>query len=363
MTTLTRGFNEVESIIAKTMEYLGIPAVVGYEQCFLTHLYNDFKSLGLPVFRHPRLLEVRGNDPHSAIICAHIDRHGLISIGDGEYVYAAQYIREIKYGEENRSSKKELESIAGRFEGETIFAYDPKTGKKLGKGIIEVCNPHMKNGDALFYVWGLDDVPQGTPLAYARTAKAEGDQLRGQVDNTISLGVVHALFRAGFQGTALLATEEEIGKSWVHIAEYLEKENIETKDLLVIDTSPYADFHPAEKGMVILRNRDKSECFNEELVNALKDRCDLLGQAYQVKDEMLLAQGKEIDELGSTELGRLVQNFEGRWSGATVQIPTNMYHTSKETTTRQAIKSYFRFLQDILIHDPVKLDIKVKEKA
>jgi hypothetical protein len=31
-----------------------------------------------------------------------------------------------------------------------------------------------------------------------------------------------------------------------------------------------------------------------------------------------------------------VQGFDDRWTGATIQIPTNMYHTSKVTTTRQA---------------------------
>ena len=47
--------------------------------------------------------------------------HGLISIGDDEYVYAAQYMKEIKYGQNNRLARQQLEGIAKRFEGEKDF--------------------------------------------------------------------------------------------------------------------------------------------------------------------------------------------------------------------------------------------------
>lgn len=105
--------------------------------------------------------------------------------------------------------------------------------------------------------------------------------------------------------------------------------------------------------MVILRNRDKSAAFNPTLVKKIKQRCETLGLAYQVKDEYFLAQGLEIKDLGSTELGRLVQNSDGTFSGATVQIPTLEYHTSYETTTKGCIESYYSLLQNILITDPI----------
>ncbi len=99
----TDSSEDTDTAIAKTMEYLSVPAVVGHERFFLDHLENDFAALGLETCRYPGLLEVHGNDAHSAILCAHVDRHGLISLGKGEYAYAAQYIKEIKYGEANRS--------------------------------------------------------------------------------------------------------------------------------------------------------------------------------------------------------------------------------------------------------------------
>lgn len=361
--TLTHGFNDVEAIIAKTMEYLSIPSVVGFEQFFLNFLHEDFQKLGLTAIKYDGLLEVSGSDPNSAIICAHIDRHGLVSLGNGEYAYAAEYVREIKYGEEHKSSRKELKNIADRFEGERIFAYHPNTNARLGEGVITASQKGMKNGDSIFFVDGIEELEQAIPLAYARTARAERNQLKGQIDNTISIGVVYALFRAGFQGTAYLTTEEEIGKSWIHISNHLENEGIETKDLLVIDTSPYLDHSPMREGTVIFRNRDRFSEFNKSLTEKLIARCEKLERPYQVKDQDLLAAGKTVEELGSTELGRLIQEKKGRWAGATIQIPTTMYHTSNETTTRRAIRNYYRFMKSILIDEPLEFDIKVKENA
>ncbi|MCB1533017.1 MAG: hypothetical protein KDJ35_09140 [Alphaproteobacteria bacterium] len=360
--TLTRGFNDIESIIAKTMEYLSIPSVVGFEHFFMHFLQNDFEKLGLQAVEYPGLLEVRGSDPNAAIICAHIDRHGLVSLGDGEYAYAAQYIREIKYGEPHKSSQKELKAIAKRFKDERVFAYHPETNARLGEGTISVCETCIDEGDSIFYVNNIEKLDADIPVAYARTARAENNQIRGQIDNTLSIGVVYALFKAGFQGTAYLTTEEEIGKSWVHISNHLESENIETKDLIVIDTSPYLDHSPLREGTVIFRNRDRFSIFNSNLTERFVNRCEKLGIPYQIKDIDLMAAGKEIEELGSTELGRLISERDARWSGTTVQVPTTMYHTSNETTTRRAIRNYFRFLKNILIDDPIDFKIKAADK-
>lgn len=344
----------IDSIISKTIEYLGVPAVVGHEQFFMDLLEEDFKKLGLTIFRHQNYIAVSGEAPMSSILCAHIDRHGLISIGDSEYVYAAQYMKEIKYGKNNRLVQQQLEGIAKRFEGEKIFAYDDDTGEILGKGLIEVCDPCILNGDALFFVNGMDAMEPNVPLAYARTARFENGYLKGQIDNAISLGVIYNLFKHGFQGTALLTTEEEIGQSWRHIKEHLELTQTKTQHLIIIDTSPYTDNGVIEEGPVVLRSRDMNAEFNTSLVTQLIERAQTLNIPYQVKDQILTASGKAINQLGSTELGKLIEKTEGQWNGATVQIPTLMYHTSNETTTKQAIENYFLFLIDILINNPIQ---------
>lgn len=359
---LTRGFNDVEMVIAKTMEYLGVPSVVGHEQFFVNYLKKDFEAISLTASKHDGILEVHGSKPHSAVLCAHIDRHGLISLGKGEYAYAAQYIKEIKYGEPNRSSRKELENLGKRFAGESVYAYDPRTGERLGEGIIEVCHPLMLMGEALFFIQGMKAMKHDIPVAYARTAREQDGYLKGQIDNALSIGVIYALYKNGYQGTTLLSCEEEIGKSWVHLAAHLKAARMENKTLLVIDTSPFVDAAPIDQGMIVLRNRDMSAKFNPALVGALKTRCSVLEIPYQVKDEVLLAKGKSVSQLGSTELGRLIQNTKKKWSGATVQVPTMMYHTSNETTSRLAIRNYYRFLKNILIDDPLPLASKERRR-
>lgn len=338
-------------IVKKTIEYLSVPSVVGHEKFFMEYLYADFRKIGAYAYRNNGLLDVQGGEPYSAIVCAHLDRHGLICLGDGEFGYAAQYIKEAKYGENNQSSRKQVESIAKRFEGEKVYAYHPDTGENLGEGVIEACYPHMRNSDALFLVDGFGTLEQNIPLAYSRQARVEDEFLKGQIDNVISLAVVYALFLAGYKGTALLTCEEEIGKSWLHIARYLDGMEIETKELYVLDTSPYTRPEVIEDGPVIFRHRDKSEIFNAAMTDRLKRRCLEMGLPFLVKDEDLLAAGKTVEELGSTELGKLVLGSQGRWNGTTVQIPTLMYHTSNETTTLHALDHYYTFLEQVLIKD------------
>ncbi len=342
-----------ETVVLKTIEYLAIPSVVGHEQYFMHYLENDFKNLGLSVTQEDGILEVSGNDPTSSIISAHADRHGLISLGGGQYAYAAQYIKKQKYGEENNKSKAELAAISERFAGEVIYAYDPKTGERLGEGKLETCNVSMKNGNSIFHVQGMNDMPKDTPLGYGRSAKTDENILKGQIDNVISLGIIYALFQNGFQGTALLSTEEEIGKSWIHIVNWLKKKKIETQSLIILDTSPYREASPVETNIIVLRNRDKSAEFNSLLVQKIKQRCTDMRCPFQVKDEYFLGQGLKISDLGSTELGRIVQHSNGRWSGATIQIPTLEYHTSYETTNRGCIENFYALLHSTLVSDKI----------
>ena len=187
---LTDNFNDIESLLAKTMDYLMVPSVVGHEDLFLSYLAEDFQKLGLETVQAPRLLAVRGGDPLSAILCAHVDRHGLISLGEGQYAYAAQRIREQRYGDVNKASQKELRNIADRFQGEHVYAYDPVTGARLGEGTIETCTPCEIAGDAQFSIQGLYDMPPQTPMAYGRTARVENNYLKGLFFNDLAAAVI-----------------------------------------------------------------------------------------------------------------------------------------------------------------------------
>ncbi len=343
-----------ETVVRKTIEYLAVPSVVGHERHFLNYLAKDFKDLGLQTKRHLGVLEVCGSDkPNGQIISAHIDRHGLISIGDGHYAYAAEYVKEEKYGEANNPSRATINAISSRFEGEDVFAYDTATGKKLGEGVITQCVPAVDNIDTIFTIDGMEDMPFDTPIAYARKARTEGEKLIGQIDNVVSIGIIYTLFQNGFKGTALLTCEEEIGKSWVHMKRWLKRNKIETKELIILDTSPYREEAPVEGCMVVLRNRDKSAEFNPKLMEKVKARATELLIPFQIKDEYFYSMGLETEDLGSTELGRLVFNSDGRWDGATIQIPTVEYHTSFERTSRNCIEHYYALLHNMLVLNPI----------
>ena len=100
-----------ETVVRKTIEYLAIPSVVGHEKIFMAHLYDDFFNLGLDVVQYDKVLEISGKQPYSNILSAHIDRHGLISMGDGTYAYAAEHIKTVRYDEDSVSTKSMLNSI------------------------------------------------------------------------------------------------------------------------------------------------------------------------------------------------------------------------------------------------------------
>ena len=345
-----------ETVALKTLEYLTVPAVVGHERPFIDHLLQDFKRLGLKVQRIEGGLAAFGDKPESNIITAHIDRHGLISLGDGRYAYAAEHIKKTKYNEHSASTSNMLHAISERFDNEFVYAYDTNTGDKLGGGVIIDCADAFSEGDdAVFHIRGMKDMEQNTPIAYARGSVSNFAELIGQLDNAISLGFIYTLFQNGYQGTALLCTEEEIGKSWIHLENWLNENKPGEQHLFVLDTSPYRESTPVDSGWVVLRNRDKSAVFNLDMVKEIKARCEELHIPFQVKDEYFYSLGLETDDLGSTELGRLSLETEGRLNGVTIQIPTTEYHTSYETTSRVCIESYYALLHDLLIKNPYKV--------
>ena len=343
-----------ETVALKTVEYLTIPSVVGHEEPFINYLMQDFKGLGLKVKRIEGGIAVSGDRPEGNVVTAHIDRHGLISLGDGRYAYAAQHIKREKYQEDSLSTANMLHAISKCFDNEFVFAYCSKTGEKLGGGVIMDCEDAFSEGDqAIFHIRGMKDMEPDTPIAYARGTVSTATELKGQIDNVLSLGVIYTLFQNGYQGTALLCTEEEIGKSWIYLANWLDQNKTGEQNLLVLDTSPYRENNPVNNGWIVLRNRDKSALFNLELVGKLKERADNLGIFYQVKDEYFYSLGLETKDLGSTELGRLAMETQGRLNGATIQIPTTEYHTSYETTSRRCIESFYALLHDLLIKNPI----------
>lgn len=329
---------------------LAVPAVVGFERPLLDHLAARLSGSGRSVDRREGVLVVDGGAPGPRL-SAHVDRHGLVA-GPGGFRYAAHHVREVRYGEQVRVAASVAARVCGRFAGEAVFAYDPASGATLGEGTVgHVCNPD-EPGVAI-PVDGLDGLPAGTPVAYALGCSARRDVVSGQLDNALSAAIVVEMLGAGFGGRAYFTVEEEVGRSWEHLAA---ADPDPTRELLVLDTSPFEVEQPARDGMVVLRNRDANGTFDAGLVRSVAAACDRLGVPWLAKDELVdeenlrrLAAHRSPKSLGSTELGRLVAESGGSWNGATVQVPTYGYHTNHESTSVRAVEGVCRVLAELVL--------------
>ena len=347
---------QVDRIIRKTVEYLESPSVVGFEGPFFAHLVRDFAALGCDVERHDKLLAVSRGPSRAEILSCHIDRHGLVGTGDGEFEYAAFVARANDDREDVAASRSMLRKICDRFFGEPVRAYAPGNGEILARGEVEHAYFCPRRINLVFRIPGFEVLPVGTPASFHRPCQIDSRRLTGQLDNAISAAFTYVLFESGFAGRALFTAEEEIGKSWSHALAFLNEHRLQTRELLVLDTSPFPDEGAIDEGRVVLRNRDAHGEFNPELVSRLESICQEQLISYQMKDEWIATQNLERGKqerkpisLGSTELGRLVSSTQGAVNGATLQCPTFGYHSNRETTSRRAIAQVWRLLSILLL--------------
>tara|TARA_R110002050_G_scaffold141251_2_gene266323 strand:+ start:30086 stop:31120 length:1035 start_codon:yes stop_codon:yes gene_type:complete len=342
---------ELDLIINKTMEYLQFPSVVGNEKPFLDKLEKDFKSLQLTTKLYPGLLAVQGKKPNSAIVSAHIDRHGLIANGKGELEYAAYRVKNETAKVVINPKDKMWEKIVARFNHQKVYAYDAKTGEKLGAGTINKCCVCSIRNNFVFEVPELSQLTEGTPVSFSTNCNDASHTIDGQLDNVVSAALGFTLFKFGFEGTLLLTKGEEIGESWKHIYDYFKDNKTETKKLFVLDTSPFQLDESVDMNAVILRNRDNNAHFESVLTETIKEKCEALKIPFLVKDEYILSNAKTTN-IGNTELGHLISKSNNQISGTTVQIATMGYHSNHEIANYEAIQNVFKILSETLIPTP-----------
>lgn len=346
----------IKPILNKLNDLLLIPSVVRYEQPMLDYL-EEFclKLLDYDCIQTDRLLVVKKRNTSSdKILSVHIDRHGLVINDDGEVVYAAFEAKHY-YEDEIEAEEYVFEKTASRYIGETVYAYDPVTGEEITRGKIVGAKYDFEKKVVKFNLKELGTVAVGTPLALVSKLLYHEDYFYSQIDNSISVAVVMQLLEDGFDGTVIFTTEEEIGNSWKHLRDYLEENNIRTQELIVLDTSPYKYVHSIDKGFVVLRNRDEDGVFNPQLVKEMSDICQRENIDFEFKDvvienmnKILEEQGEEPKKFGHTELGRLVENTNGKLNGVTIQLPSTNYHTNEELSSKKALENYYRLLKGIL---------------
>ena len=261
-----------------------------------------------------------------------------------------------KYGNSIDAEEEVFEKAATRYDKEDIYAYDAKTGKELSRGKILRGNYNFEEKFVRYAVLGLEDVPIGTPLALVSELFVRDDYFFSQIDNAVSVAVALQLIEDGFDGTVIFSTEEEIGRSWMYVEDYLIEQNMETQELLVLDTTPFGEMTPIDGGLVVLRYRDETGVFNKELVEQLVALCEREHIEYELKDKYIACVNKDLVEkgldeksYGHTELGRLVEHTKGKINGATVQIPSVNYHTNQELSSLISLENYYALLKALLL--------------
>ena len=342
----------VDNIIKKTEEYLQIPSVVGFEAPFLDYIARDFSRAGYDIEKKSRILSVKKrNSMNPKIISAHIDRHGIVCNENRLYELAASYIKR-RYNDE-KISEEVIKKWPERIVGEEVYAYDCD-GKKISEGKVSSSNVNLDERYVLFVIEGMGELPANTPISYKPKINLQKGNFSCQLDNVISAAVAYYLIQDGFDGTILFSGGEEVGRSGDYLLSYLHDKNIDSKEIISLDTTPYEDNRTVEEGRLVLRNRDARGIFNPDFIKSLKEKCEKENIAYEFKDEVLMEKHSDLPEeeaikkIGKTDLGKIIEITDGRYNGATIQLPATGYHTNHETTSINAIENYYKALKVLL---------------
>ena len=334
-------------------QLIRVPSVVGAEHPFFMFLKRELEELDLAVEYYDGVLVAKGDKPHSGYISAHADRHGLICTGYNEFQYAAFIAKNQADLQGNSNSEQLLKNFEMRFKDQKVQAYNPWSGGYLGLGMITDAYLCHRRDNIIFKIDGLDHLFPGTPIAFMDKLEITPEGLvSAQLDNVISVATIIYLYHKGYQGTAFFTASEEAGRSWRFLLEYFRRFDLDTKEILVLDTSPYDTFEEISGLDIVLRNRDENAVFRSPLKNRVKKIAIENSISYHFKDAYLkniMAQENKQGSLGVTELGRLINASKKEIQGTTLQFPTIGYHTIEESTTKRSVDSMMQVLEKLYI--------------
>ncbi len=333
-------------------QLIRIPSVVGAEHPFLMFVKRELEEIGVLVEYYDGVLVATGSEPHSGYLSAHVDRHGLICTGHNEFQYAAFIAKNRADLTGTSNSEKLLSNFTSRFVDEKVQAYQPYSGTYLGLGVIKDAFLCERRNNIIFKVDGFDFLFPGTPVAFLDKLEIKDDLISAQLDNVLSVAIIIHLYHIGYRGTAFFTASEEAGKSWRFLLEWFRRFDINTNELLVLDTSPYSSLDDIASLDIVLRNRDSNAVFRSPLKHKMKNIAQKEKINYHFKDTYLkniMKQNGVKGSLGTTELGRLIYATKGEIQGATLQIPTIGYHTVNETTSQRAVQSLITILKQLYI--------------
>lgn len=329
-----------------------VPSVVGAEHPFFMVLKRELEELDLTVEYYDGVIVAKGSEPSSGYLSAHADRHGLICTGHNEFQYAAFISKNKADLLGNSNSEQLLKNFEMRFVGQKVQAYEPWSGSYLGLGTIQDAYLCERRNNIIFTINELEHLFPGTPIAFMDKLEINDNLISAQLDNVISIALIIYMYHLGYKGSAFFTASEEAGKSWRFVVEYFRRFNLSTKELLVLDTSPYSEVEDLEQLDVVLRNRDENGYFRSPLKNKIKKICIEDKYNYHFKDAYLknkYTHDGVKGSLGVTELGRIINATKGEIQGTTLQFPTIGYHTVEETTTNKSIEAMVTILKKLYL--------------
>jgi len=328
-------------------QLIRIPSVVGAEHPFFMFIKRELDEMDITVEYYDGVLVAKGDEPNRGYISSHADRHGLICTGQNEFQYAAFIAKNRADLTGTSNSEQILNNFTSRFVDEKVQAYEPYSGTYLGMGVIKDAYLCERRNNIIFLLDEFEYLLPGTPIAFMDKLVIKDNFISAQLDNVLSIAIMLYMYRLGYQGTAFFTASEEAGKSWRFLLEYFRRFNISTKELLVLDTSPYESLEDIQKLDVVLRNRDENAVFKSPLKNKIKKIAIKEDIKYHFKDAYLknkMLQNGTKGSLGVTELGRIIHETKGEIQGTTLQLPTIGYHTVNETTSVESVQSIIKIL-------------------
>ncbi len=329
--------DEIKQIIKITNEFLSIPSTITNEQPFLKYLNKKITQLGYKTIQTDRYLIVKPkiNQNPLYLFSTHIDRHGFIKNENNSIEYIAYYLKK-KLGLKFHKDYYDFYlSCAQRHTREEIFSYD-ENGNKTSEHTLLRYNLDWKQKLVTFDI--KKELGKCEKIFAIKSKLIQiNNKISGQIDNVISAAVLFYLLKTtDFEQEIIFTTQEEIGKSFECVIEYLQEEN-KNLDIITLDTTPYENFNGKEKGFIVLRKGDENGSFNLELVENMHEFLESQNIPIYYKPS----------NIGMTELGRISTKSSGKYNGATIQIPSMNYHTSYETTTIESLENYLRIIEKL----------------
>ena len=327
-------------LIAKTQEYLDIPCVIGHERTFLQHLERDFSALGASCTAIDGGLVIRrGDGPVLITSCA---RSGLVDEGDGFQRYCTDRGR---LDNELPESKLNSESLSALFKGSPVVAYDTGNGGRLA--YADVKSAQCDGADIVsFMLTDMIALPADTPIAFTQALdRSRAGYVSGLIENVATLACLRLAFEFGLEATLIVTGGDDLDHAIPNLIAYGEAAGYPSgQPMISIAVSRFYDAAPALAGAVILRRRDHYASFDARTVADLEAAASKVAVPMIFKDSFIerendarQARGLPPRKMGHTQIGALIAQTRGHYTGASLQLPVFMNDRRTQSTSARAL--------------------------